>query len=50
MIGRLVGDRNETGGGKRLRMEKTERRESEERETNVTSRCVSSGVVAAEGK
>jgi hypothetical protein len=29
MIGRLVWDRNETGGGKRLRMEKRERREKE---------------------
>jgi hypothetical protein len=47
VIGRLVEDRNETGGAKQLRIRKKERRE---RETNVTSWCVSSGVIAVEAK
>jgi hypothetical protein len=55
LIGWLVGDRNETGGGKQIENGKDgkageRRRGGREKETNETSWCVSSEVVALEGK
>lgn len=51
MIGRLVRDRNGTGGGKFFEDGSGKRQErAGERETNETSWCVSSEVVAVAGK
>ena len=49
VIGRLDGDRAETGGGKQLRMPKDRKAGERKRETNVTSWCVSLDV-AVEAK